>query len=159
MVRYFSVALLVFKWAAKIFIVYLGQIYSNQWTNYCYTDIFFEGLGVYCLMRHFYIRIPIFFWNTVGVENIFHPAVCRKEYVFHYCSLKMPQGTNECLRFYCHSVLKEYYSYVEYSGQNIVSGKRSMIFVVLNWKIQLHWKYHITQCVLPSFQRRELLLF
>ena len=70
--------------------------------------------------------------QTAGVENVFLPAVCRKEYIFHYCSLKMPQGTNECLRFYCHSVLKEYYSYVEYSGQNTVSGKRSVIFVVLN---------------------------
>ena len=53
LVRYISVALLVFKWAAKIFIVYLGQIYSDQWTNSCYTDFLFEGLGVYHLMRHY----------------------------------------------------------------------------------------------------------
>ena len=52
-VRYTYVAILVFKWAAKIFIVYLGQIYSNQWTNSCYTDILFKGLGVYRLMWHF----------------------------------------------------------------------------------------------------------
>ena len=53
LVRYISVALLVFKWAAKIFIVYLGQIYSDQWTNSCFIDILFEGWEYSCLMQHF----------------------------------------------------------------------------------------------------------
>ena len=65
MVRYISVALLVFKWATKIFIVYLGQIYSDQWTYSCYTDILFKGLGVYCLMWHF-----LFTQNWIKTEKI-----------------------------------------------------------------------------------------
>ena len=73
LVNNISVALLVFKWAAKIFIVYLGQIYSDQWTNSCYTDILFEGLGVYHLMRHFSVwfgcKMTIIYIQTV-VANI-----------------------------------------------------------------------------------------
>ena len=56
LVRYISVILLVFKWAAKTFIVYLGQNYSDQWTNSCYTDILFGGLGVYCLMQYLFVH-------------------------------------------------------------------------------------------------------
>ena len=56
LVNSISVALLVFQYAAKIFIVYLSQIYSDQWTNSCYTDISFKGLGVYGLMWHFLLK-------------------------------------------------------------------------------------------------------
>ena len=63
--RYTSVALLVFKWAAKIFIVYLGQIYSDQWTNSYYTDILFEGVGVYRLISYFLSNLPKIVENKI----------------------------------------------------------------------------------------------
>ena len=69
LVNNISVALLVFKWAAKIFIVHLSQIYSDQWANSCYTDILFKGLGVYHLMWYFYIINRLQWNNLKGNKN------------------------------------------------------------------------------------------
>ena len=55
MVNNISVALLVFKWAARICIVYMGQIYYDQWTNSCYTTL----CSIIC---------QIFAWFEMGRE-------------------------------------------------------------------------------------------
>jgi len=58
----------------------------------------------------FYIGI-LFFWNTQGRNLYSTPADSGKEYFCHFCSLKIPQGTNEIVMRLCeysHSVSKEW---------------------------------------------------